>query len=123
MGCIIQRRSNRCHRSKVNLCFSLVLNFFQVNSEYEFFCSFQRLQIIVRNITIPSHQVTAITFGGVNLDELFVTTATKTFDLQIETPDAATEGVTATDQPLSGHLFKLTGLNSRGYPSAKLTCI
>lgn len=68
--------------------------------------------------------MTAAAFGGPNLDELFITTAAKPFDLQIGTPDSDRESTAAAamdDQ--SGHLFKLTGMNSRGYPSAKLTCI
>lgn len=81
---------------------------------------FQRIHQIVQNITIPAHQVTAAAFGGPNLDELYVTTGAKFFDLQIETRNST---VSETELPSSGHLFKVTGLKSRGYAPQKLTCI
>lgn len=66
---------------------------------------------------MPAHQVTAAVFGGPNLDELFVTTGGKPFDIQIGERDSVPE------PPLSGHLFKLTGVKSRGYAPNKLRCL
>ena len=71
----------------------------------------------MKNITIPAHQVTAITFAGPNLDEIFVATAGIKTDLQTGDEDIVPE------PPLSGHLFKITGLKSRGYAPYKLRCI
>ncbi|XP_055303861.1 putative sugar lactone lactonase YvrE [Sitodiplosis mosellana] len=72
---------------------------------------------VVKNITIPAHQVTAAVFGGPNLDEIFVTTAGRPFDIQIGERDSVPE------PPLSGYLFQITGLKSRGYAPYELRCI
>lgn len=72
---------------------------------------------MVRNITIPAHQVTAAVFGGPKLNELFVTTGSKPFDIGIG------EGDSVSEPPTSGYLFKVTGLKCRGYAPYKLRCL
>ncbi|XP_017101819.2 regucalcin-like [Drosophila bipectinata] len=58
---------------------------------------------ILLEIAIPTSQVTSVTFGGPNLDILYVTTA----DI--------------TDQPKpAGTVFQVTGLNSKGFPGVSL---
>lgn len=66
--------------------------------------------IICRNgktlleITFPVKEVTAVAFGGPNLDILYVTTAS------------------AQDKSESaGCLFKVTGLGAKGYPGVKVS--
>jgi gluconolactonase len=55
---------------------------------------------IVREIRIPTPQVTSLAFGGKNLDVLYVTTAAK------YRPKPAP----------AGGLFKITGLGVKGLP-------
>lgn len=57
-------------------------------------------------IEIPAKQVTSVAFGGPNLDILFVTTAATARD--------------SVQPPLAGHLFKVTGLNAKGFPGEKV---
>jgi sugar lactone lactonase YvrE len=55
---------------------------------------------IIREIELPTAQVTSVAFGGENLDILYVTTAGK------PKPKSAP----------AGGLFKITGLNVKGLP-------
>ena len=57
-------------------------------------------------IEFPVKQVTSMAFAGPNLDTFYVTTAAT--DRDGEQP------------PLSGHLFKVTGLNAEGYSGVKV---
>ncbi|XP_031628645.1 regucalcin-like [Contarinia nasturtii] len=52
---------------------------------------------------LPTGQVTSVAFGGPNLDILFVTTASR-----------------RTQQPEAGHLYKITGLETRGTSGVKV---
>lgn len=54
----------------------------------------------------PAKQVTSMAFGGPNLDILYVTTAATNRDGE--------------QPPLSGHLFKVTGLNAKGFPGVEV---
>lgn len=63
---------------------------------------FERQRKIVAEIEFPVKQVTSMVFAGPDLDTFYVTTAATNRD---------------GEQPsLSGHLFKVTGLNAKGYP-------
>lgn len=53
-------------------------------------------------------QITSVTFGGANLDELYVTTAKKTIG-----------GITYLP-PVHGGTYKVTGLNAKGYPGVSV---
>lgn len=55
----------------------------------------------VRKIDLPCMETTAVAFGGVNLDELFVTTGIHKSEVEED----------------AGRLFKITGLGVRGLPS------
>jgi gluconolactonase len=59
---------------------------------------------ILESIPIPAKQVTSVTFGGPNLDELYVTTARFTVNGEVLPP------------PEHGGVYRITGLNARGYP-------
>lgn len=65
-------------------------------------------------IPIPAKQVTSVTFGGPNLDILFVTTASMPVS-------ADAIGLHPNDKhdKLAGHLFKVTGLGAKGFPGVK----
>ena len=70
----------------------------------------------MRVITIPSEIVTAVEFGGKNLDKLFVCTASKAFDILTgEIPNR-------TFSPDSGKVFEVTGLRATGVPQGTI-CI
>lgn len=58
-------------------------------------------------IAIPATQVTSVTFGGPNLDELFVTTASVP-DLNGKTSE------------LSGRLFKVSRVGAKGFPGVRV---
>lgn len=58
------------------------------------------LKAVVREIPMPTAQVTSLAFGGPNLDVLFVTTA----------------GRPAPKPAPAGGLFKITGLGVKGLP-------
>jgi gluconolactonase len=59
-------------------------------------------KLIIREIILPTAQVTSLAFGGPKLDILFATTAGK------PKPQPAP----------AGGLFKITGLGSKGRPMA-----
>lgn len=59
-------------------------------------------------IKLPAPQVTSVIFGGPNLDELYVTTATLIEDL----PGTVSED--------NGYLFKVTGLGAHGLDGVKV---
>lgn len=63
-----------------------------------------RTRKILLNIELPATQITSLAFGGHKLDILFVTTANK--------DGKQPEG--------SGYLYKVTGLNAKGYPGIKV---
>ncbi|XP_068082338.1 uncharacterized protein [Anabrus simplex] len=60
---------------------------------------------LVNKIPIPAFRVTSVAFGGKNLDELYVTTATEDVD------DEERE-----KYPLGGCTFRVTGLDAKGFP-------
>lgn len=55
-------------------------------------------------IPIPAKQVSAVAFGGPNLDILYVTTAS----------------VGDTDNESAGYLFKVTGLGATGFAGQRV---
>lgn len=57
-------------------------------------------------IEFPVKQVTSMAFAGPNLDTFYVTTAATNRD--------------GDQPPLSGHLFKVTGLNAKGFPGDRV---
>lgn len=61
---------------------------------------------VVAEIEFPVKQVTSMVFAGSELNTFYVTTAAT--DRDGEQP------------PLSGHLFKVTGLNAKGFPGVKV---
>lgn len=56
------------------------------------------------DINLPATQITSLTFGGPDLDILYVTTA----DKDGKQPEA------------SGYLYKVTGLSAKGYAGVDL---
>lgn len=70
---------------------------------------------VVLEIPIPARKVTSVTWGGSNMDILFVTTAKIAVN-------AANIGLNPDDEQseLSGHLFKVTGLGAKGFPGVKV---
>lgn len=58
---------------------------------------------LVRHIRLPVSNPTMCTFGGPDLDILYVTTASRFLD-----------SAQRRDQPLAGHLFAITGTGARG---------
>ncbi|CAG9132580.1 unnamed protein product [Plutella xylostella] len=63
-----------------------------------------RTSTILQKVAIPALQVTSVTFGGPNMDELFVTTAS--MNRGEEQP------------PPCGSTFRVTGLGVKGHPNA-----
>ena len=61
---------------------------------------------LLRTVELPAPNVTSCAFGGPNLDQLFVTTATDQLDDQ-----------QLADHPLAGHLFRIDP-GVRGQPVA-----
>ncbi|KAK8395416.1 hypothetical protein O3P69_006216 [Scylla paramamosain] len=59
------------------------------------------------SVTLPTDHVTSVTFGGRDLDELYVTTTTKRLNK---------EQLAA--QPSAGAVFRVTGLRTKGRPNA-----
>ncbi|XP_031638621.1 regucalcin-like [Contarinia nasturtii] len=75
-----------------------------------------RTSKLVERIKIPAEAVASVTFGGPNLDILFVSTDDRPFNI-------TTGGISTRDiSPLSGSIFMVKGLGSKGYPGRKL-CI
>lgn len=70
------------------------------------FHSITRQGKVVAEIELPVRQVTSMVFAGPNLDTFYVTTAGT--DRDGEQP------------PLSGQLFKITGLGAKGYAGVKV---
>lgn len=58
------------------------------------------------SVTLPTDNITSVTFGGRDLDQLFVTTTTKRL---------TKEQMAA--QPLAGAVFRVTGLKAKGKPN------
>lgn len=63
---------------------------------------------LLQKIDIPALQVTSVTFGGPDLDILFVTTASMHIGKRQEPPCGAT--------------FMVTGLGVKGYPDVNFKC-
>jgi L-arabinonolactonase len=66
---------------------------------------FSSAGLLVRTITLPVKNPAMCTFGGADLDELYVVTSTRF------TPDPLRR-----QQPLAGGLFRIKGLGVRGLP-------
>lgn len=64
-------------------------------------CTGERL----RDVPIPEMRVTSCCFGGNDFSELFVTSGTVGFP----------PGYENVESPLSGSIFKVTGLGAKGY--------
>lgn len=60
---------------------------------------------VLDRVPIPAKQVTSVTFGGRNLDTLFVTTASLPIEGEQKSPFGAT--------------FMVTGLGVKGHPNVK----
>ncbi|XP_028147046.1 uncharacterized protein LOC114340496 [Diabrotica virgifera virgifera] len=60
-------------------------------------------ETLLATIPIPAKEVTSVTFGGPNLDELYVTSANFTINGEVLPP------------PEHGGTYKVTGLNTKGY--------
>lgn len=67
---------------------------------------FDRQRKVVAEIEFPVKQVTSMVFAGPNLDTFYVTTAATNRDGE--------------QPPSSGQLFKVTGLNAKGYPGVSV---
>ena len=70
---------------------------------------------IVQEIQIPARKVTSVTFGGLNLDILYVTTASAPLNAEaigLHSDDKQTD--------LDGRLFKVTGLGAKGFPGVRV---
>lgn len=63
---------------------------------------FDRQRKVVAEIEFPVKQVTSMVFAGPHLDTFYVTTAATNRDGE--------------QPPSSGQLFKVTGLNAKGFP-------
>ncbi|KAK7100080.1 regucalcin-like [Littorina saxatilis] len=59
----------------------------------------------LQKVELPVTQTTSLSWGGKNLDELYVTTARRFDDEEFQ------------KQPLAGSLFKITGLGASGTPA------
>lgn len=60
---------------------------------------------LLSHISLPTPQVTSVTFGGPQLDELYVTSATLLLsEEQLK------------QYPASGATFRVTGVGVKGYP-------
>lgn len=66
-------------------------------------------------IPIPAKQVTSVAFGGPNLDILYVTTAAIALKAESVGINEAFK-----QSEVAGHLFKVTGLDAKGFPGNKL---
>ncbi|KAJ8918476.1 hypothetical protein NQ315_008173 [Exocentrus adspersus] len=65
-------------------------------------------QTIADFVEIPTKQITSVTFGGPNLDELFVTTGR--LPIKGVTPSA----------PGDGAVYRVTGINAKGLPGERI---
>lgn len=68
-------------------------------------------EILLQTVKIPAKQVTSVAFGGPNLDELFVTTASVVTEVQEYAFDSS-EG--------NGYTYRITGLGVKGLPGVKV---
>lgn len=69
----------------------------------------------VQEIQIPARKVTSVAFGGPNLDILYVTTASAPVNAEaigLHSDDKQTN--------LDGRLFKVTGLDAKGFPGVRV---
>ncbi|PSN53201.1 Regucalcin [Blattella germanica] len=64
---------------------------------------------LLQSVCIPAPNVTSVAFGGSNLDELYVTTASIRM-----TPEQEKK------YPTAGAVFKVTGLGVKGYPGVSV---
>lgn len=65
-------------------------------------------ETLLETIQFPANQITSVTFGGPNLDELYVTSANITNNGSYS---IGAEG---------GVLYRVTEINARGYPGQKV---
>ncbi|XP_018333457.1 regucalcin [Agrilus planipennis] len=65
-------------------------------------------ETLLETIEIPALQVTSVAFGGLNLDELYVTTA------------RVTQQGRTLEPPVHGGLYRVTNTGSKGLPSNKV---
>ncbi len=63
---------------------------------------------LLREILLPTAQVTSVSFGGPALDELYITTGRE---------DVSAEDRHLLRHAFSGQLFKVTGLGAHGVPA------
>lgn len=73
-----------------------------------------RTSEIVKTIKVPAEVVLAATWGGDNFESLFLTTASKPFE--IDTGATSCRPLS----PDSGKVFVVSGLNARGFPANKI---
>ena len=77
---------------------------------------YRRTSKLVQIISIPSEIVLGLVFGDKELDSLYVTTGSIAYNF-------TTGGYSdRTFSSQSGKIFKVVGLNAKGYPSRKV-CI
>ncbi|CAA9995026.1 unnamed protein product [Nesidiocoris tenuis] len=63
---------------------------------------------LIRCVQFPkAHQITSVSFGGPNLDELYVTSAEENVPADVKAKN-----------PESGSLYRVTGLGAKGFPAA-----
>lgn len=63
---------------------------------------------------MPTEVITTPTFGGPNLDQLFVASGSQNFDFATGQPNNQTLTSSA------GSLFRIIGYGSRGYPASRM---
>jgi sugar lactone lactonase YvrE len=63
---------------------------------------------LLLTIKMPAYNITSVAFGGTDLDELYVTSAS-----------FAVSEDKKSQYPESGYTFKITGLNVKGLPMDK----
>lgn len=73
-----------------------------------------RTSQIVERIKIPAEAVAAVTFGGPNLDILFV--STDLFPFNTTTGSLSLRPIS----PLNGSIFMIKGYGAQGYPGRKM---
>jgi hypothetical protein len=67
---------------------------------------------ILREVLLPTAQVTSVAFGGPDLDVLYVTTGRE---------DVPSSALTELKHAFSGQVFRVTGLGVRGVPAQEFT--
>lgn len=67
----------------------------------------RRPETLLQTVNLPVKQVTSVAFGGLNLDELYVTTGAASFNNDPAPP--ADDG--------NGYIYRVTGLGVKGLPA------